>query len=91
MKRVTADASGKLVKLRGRAFLQVTLMGVDWSLPNTPPEPTLTPLMAVLRQIKPAGVFEGYFSFGLGLSHRTTYRFSTAHQPDRLILDLSRN
>jgi hypothetical protein len=47
--------------------------------------------MAVLRQLKPAGVFEGYFTFGLGLSYRTTYRFWVLHNPDRLVLDLNRH
>jgi hypothetical protein len=89
-KGVTADASGRPVMLEGRAFLRVTLMGLDWTFPNVPPEPTLTPRMAVLRQMKPAGVFEGYFAFGLGLSYRTSYHFCVLHWPDRLVLDLDR-
>ncbi len=90
VKRVREDASGKPVRLQGRAFLLVTLMGVDWSVQHMPAEPTLTPHFAVLRQLKPAGVFEAYYSFGLGLGYRTTYRFFTLRHPDRLVLDLHR-
>jgi hypothetical protein len=87
---VSQDASGKPVPLQGRAFLLVTLMNVNWTPPNVPTEPTLTSHLAVLRQLKPAGVFEGYYSFGLGLSRRVAYRFFVLHHPDRLVLDLYR-
>jgi len=90
VRRVLYDASGKPVSVMGRAFLGVTLMGLNWVPPNVPPEPTLTPGLAVLSQMVPAGVFEGYFSFGLGLSYRTRYQFSTRNHPDRLLLDLYR-
>lgn len=89
LRRVTEDGSGGPVRLEGRAFLQITLKGLDWTT-HVPAEPILTPRLAVIRQMKPAGVFEGYFTFGLGLAYRTTYRFSTARHPDRLILDLDR-
>jgi hypothetical protein len=90
VRTVRADGSGFPVHLEGRAFLQLTLTGVNWVPPNVPPEPTLTPRFAVLRQMKPAGVFEGVFTFGLGLSRRVHYRFSTLRHPDRLVLDLRR-
>jgi hypothetical protein len=91
VKRVRQDATGFPVRLEGKAFLHITLMGLDWSVKHTPAEPTLTPRMAVLRQLKPAGVFEGYFSFGLGLSYRATYRFFVLRNPVRLVLDLDRH
>jgi hypothetical protein len=90
VKRVMYDGSGKTASVMGRAFLHVTLMGLNDIPPNVPREPTLTPGLAVLNQMVPVGVFEGYFSFGLGLSYRTRYQFSTRHHPDRLLLDLDR-
>lgn len=89
VRSVTMDASGAPVRLEGRAFLLVTLMGLDWTN-HVPPEPVMTPRLAVLRQLKPAGVFEGYFSFGLGLAYRTSYEFTVLRRPDRLTLDLAR-
>ena len=88
VRAVHADGSGFPVRLEGRAFLQITLNGVDWF--HVPHEPTLTPRFAVLRQMKPAGVFEGVLTFGLGLSRRVRYGFCTLHHPDRLVLDLRR-
>jgi hypothetical protein len=85
--RVTEDASGTPVRLLGRAFLEVTLKDVNWT-DHVPAEPTLTPQFRVLRQMKPAGVFEAFFTFGLGLSHRTSFHLWTARHPDRVILDL---
>jgi hypothetical protein len=89
VRQVTADGSGLPVRLEGRAFLQVTLTGVKWDGSAVPPEPTLTPQFPALRQLKPAGVFEGYFTFGLGLSHRVRHRLYTLRRPDRVVLDLT--
>ena len=88
VRTVHADGSGFPVPLEGRAFLQLTLNGVEWL--HVPHEPTLTRRFAVLRQMKPAGAFEGVLTFGLGLSRRVQYRFSKLHHPDRLVLDLRR-
>jgi hypothetical protein len=91
VRSVHADASGLLVPLKGRAFVSVVLMNLDWSSPGAvPPEPTLTPNLAVLTQMKPAGVFEGYFSFGLGLAYKDGYHIWTSRHPDRVIVDLFR-
>lgn len=90
VRRVTADGSGAPVRLIGRAFLKITLTGLAWGVHDVPREPTLTPRFAVLRQLKPAGVFEGYFTFGLGLSRKASTHLFTLRHPDRLVLDLRR-
>ena len=57
---------------------------------RTAREPTLTPRFAVLRQLKRAVVFEGVFTFGLGLSRRVRYHEFALRHPDRVVLDLRR-
>lgn len=89
VRQVTADGSGLPVRLEGRAFLQVELTGVNWEGSAVPTEPTLTPRFKVLRQLKPAGVFEGYFTFGVGLNRRVHYRLYTLRRPHRVVLDLT--
>jgi hypothetical protein len=86
---VTMDGSGAPLSLEGHAFLLLTFIGVDATGRNAHERP-LAPHDALLRQVKPAGDFEGYLSFGLGLSHRTAYRFSVLRDPDRVLLDLTR-
>jgi hypothetical protein len=89
VKHMTMDASGAPVSFEGHALLLLTFIGVDATGRNARGRP-LTPNDAVLRQVKPAGDFEGYLSFGLGLSHRTGYRFSVLRHPDGVVLDLIR-
>jgi hypothetical protein len=88
VRQVVSDGSGKPVRLEGHAFLNVTLKDLEWTGRDVPREPTLTPRLHLLRQLKPSGVFEGYSSFGLGLSHKARYRFFTLRRPDRAVLDL---
>jgi hypothetical protein len=91
--RVSQDASGRPVTLDGSVFLQVMFFparAVDDNCHTTGAEETAAPHLDVLRQIKPAGDFEGYVSFGLGLSRRRGYRLFALHHPDRVVLDLTR-
>jgi hypothetical protein len=87
-----ADASGFPVPLEGRAFLNITFSPAHASEPGsfrpTAAERTATPRLAILRQVKPAGDFEGYVSFGLGLSRHARYHLFALHNPDRIVLDL---
>jgi hypothetical protein len=87
-----ADASGFPVPLEGHAFLNITFSPAHASEPGssrpTAAERTATPRLAILRQVKPAGDFEGYVSFGLGLSRHARYHLFALHNPDRIVLDL---
>lgn len=89
--RVLADGSGLTVRLEGRVFFHLTFFparGHDARCRSTPAERIASPHLSVLRQIKPAGDFEGHVSFGLGLSRHNGYHLFTLHHPDRVILDL---
>jgi len=89
-----ADASGLPIPLEGHAYLNLTFFPAHASVPGsprlTPAERVATPRLAILRQIKPAGDFEGYVSFGLGLSRRVRFRITKVANSDGVVLTLRR-
>ena len=89
--RVEGDPSGLPVPLLGHARMLVMLqiarahtLGGASLLPST-----LTPLCPNLRQVKVAGDFEGYVSFGLGLKRRTGFRIWQTTAPNRIVIDVA--
>lgn len=89
--RIYADASGLPVPLEGAAFLYIVLRvahATDAHCRGTAAERTATPRLREILQVKPAGDFEGYVSFGVGLRRRSRYRVFEAQHPDRLIIDV---
>jgi hypothetical protein len=89
--RVDGDPSGLPIPLLGTAKLHVELQiarahteGGRSLLPAT-----LTPRCPNLRQVKAAGDFEGYVSFGLGLDRRAGFRVWRASAPDRIVIDVA--
>jgi hypothetical protein len=84
VERVTQDASGRPVPLRGRAFLHVVFRHASEmeQLPvSSPPyrmtytgPSTITPGLGSLLQVKAAGDFEGHLGFGIGLAERVGFR-----------------
>lgn len=90
--QVVVDASGAPVPLEGQAFLSVTFEGAAAHRAQGPTDAMrpLSPHLAVLRDMKPTGDFEGYVSYGLGLSRQTAYQFFVLTRPDRVVLDLIR-
>jgi len=90
----SADASGSPVPLEGRAFFNLTLTPAHASYPRssrpTPAERSATPRLAILRQVKPAGDFEGYVGFGFGLSRHVGYHIFALRNPTRIVVDFSR-
>jgi hypothetical protein len=93
--RIAADASGLPIPLDGHAFLGVIFSPAhasDLAPPYLPTaaERTATPQLAIIRQVKPAGDFEGYVSFGIGLDRRVPYRVIARRHPDRISIELQR-
>ncbi|HKF00400.1 MAG TPA: hypothetical protein VKG45_15900 [Actinomycetes bacterium] len=96
---VTQDASGRPVPLRGSAFLRVVLRhasAVEQGLPAPPGyrrtwtgPSTVTTGFASLQQVRAAGDFEGYLSFGVGLGRRAGFRVLTLTGPPRVVLDVA--
>jgi hypothetical protein len=91
---VSQDAKGTAVPLPGRSFLRVVFHPASEAtkLPTGPPgyspPGTISPYFPTLLQVSAAGNFEGYVSFGLGLSGRAGYRVYTLTNPGRVVIDL---
>jgi hypothetical protein len=85
---VLTDAKGDVLPLPGRAFLRVVFhpsSGVQtYSGPGS-----ITPLYPTLLQVRAAGDFEGYLSFGIGLSQRAGFRVFTLTRPYRVVVDVA--
>ena len=85
---VRADASGKVVPLAGQAFLHLVFHPSSAYQTYHGPA-VLRPGLPSLLQISAAGDFEGYLSFGLGLSQRVGFTISTLSGPSRVIVDIA--
>lgn len=92
--QVTADASGLPVHVAGAAFLEVAIRnpGIDGRGNST----LRAPLPQVggfptLRDLQPAGAFEGVTSFGVGLSARVPFRVFALVAPGdgMIVLDVA--
>jgi hypothetical protein len=94
VKAVYADPKGTKIALPGRSYLHVVFRGASANCPQpahrtwTGPA-VLTPGYPQLLAVKAAGDFEGYLSFGLGLTARGPYHVSTLTGPDRVVIDVS--
>ena len=87
---VTADPSDEPVPLQGSAFMIVTVHSSASAQVGAPPAPQdrQQPGFPQLRELVGAGDFEGYVSYGLGLSSASGFRVSTLTDPFRLVVDL---
>ncbi|GAB2884120.1 AMIN-like domain-containing (lipo)protein [Nocardioides pacificus] len=84
---VTADGSGRVLRVAGRARL---LVWFDQAVAHdadgtTAPARTAYRLPNVLTTVR-AGDFEAVTSYGIGLAKRTPYTISTRRNPSRVIL-----
>ena len=89
-----SSSAAPQISLPGHSFLHVVFRGASgfcpqpahraWTGPNV-----LTPRYPQLLAVAAAGDFEGYLSFGLGLSARGPYHVSTLTGADRIVIDVS--
>jgi hypothetical protein len=91
---VTQDPSDQPIPLQGRAFIRVVLRGASTSPgPGGGPVPslvgTITPGFQSLKQVKAAGDFEHYLTFGIGLDDRVGFRVFTLTDPFRVVIDIA--
>jgi hypothetical protein len=97
--QVTEDGSGRVIRVRGGARLQVTVYGPAYDADG---DPTYTPanrreLSAVtgyrtFRQVAWAGTFEGYTNVGLGVRARLPFRVLQLPGPgsgSRVVIDVA--
>jgi hypothetical protein len=91
---VYEDPKGTPVPLAGKSRLHVVFRGASAFCPR-PAHLTwagpaaLTPRYPQLLMVKAAGDFEGYLSFGIGLTARGGYHVFTLTGPDRVVIDFS--
>ena len=89
---VTHDGSGLPVPLLGHARLLAVLQIARAHTANGAASlipAARTPLCPNLKQVKLAGDFEGYVSFGLGLHHQAGFRVWRATGPNRIVIDVA--
>lgn len=86
--QVVSDPKGDVVALPGQAFLRVVFNPANGYQTYTGPS-SITPNFRTLLQVRAAGDFEGYLSFGMGLSQRAGFRVFTLAQPYRVVVDVA--
>ncbi len=85
---VVSDAKGDVVELPGQAFLHVVFHPSSGYQTYTGPG-SITASFPALLQLRAAGDFEGYLSYGIGLSQRVGFRVFTLTQPFRVVIDMA--
>ena len=85
---VLSDPKGDVVALPGQAFLRIVFHPSS-GYQSYPGPSTITPVFPTLLQVRAAGDFESYLSFGIGLSQRAGFRVFTLTQPDRVVIDVA--
>jgi hypothetical protein len=88
--KLIADASGKRVRIAGRAILRVVLNPADAHDSSGPTVPrrrafALPNIMTTVR----AGDFEAVTTYGVGLAKRTPFRVFTLTDPARVVIDVT--
>jgi len=90
---VRTQGRGNELPLLGRAFLAVDFTGAgahdDNGQPSFAQIGGMTLNFPTLTQVGFAGDFEGYVTFGLGLSARAGFRVFKLANPPRLVIDLA--
>jgi hypothetical protein len=85
---VLSDARGDVVALPGRAFLRIVFHPSSGYRTYTGPD-SITPIFPALLQVRAAGDFESYLSFGAGLSQQVGFQVFSLTQPYRVVVDVA--
>lgn len=87
--QLTADGSGKPVRVAGRAVLRVVFNPADAHDANgsTAPRRTAYALPNVLTTVR-AGDFEAVTTYGIGVATKTSFTVSTLQDPARVVVDV---
>jgi hypothetical protein len=85
---VLSDPKGDVVALPGQAFLRIVFHPSSGYQTYSGPS-SITPIFPTLLQVRAAGDFESYLSFGIGLSQRAGFRVFTLTQPYRVVIDVA--
>jgi hypothetical protein len=85
----TMGASGQTVTLAGTAGVFITVHSATGATTFSGPTDILHPEFQVLREARQTQDFEGYVSWGLGLSRPACMRVFTLQDPARLVVDFT--
>jgi hypothetical protein len=85
---VVSDPKGTPVPLPGQAFLHIVLHPASGYLSYAGPA-VVSPMFPALLQARAAGDFEGYLSFGAGISQRAGFHIFTLTRPYRVVIDIA--
>lgn len=83
----TQGASGQSVTLAGKAGVLITVHSAQGTTTFTGSTDVATPGYKVLREARQVQDFEGYVSWGLGLSQASCMRVFVLDAPARLVVD----
>lgn len=86
---LTADGSGRPVRIAGRAVLRTTFGQADAHNADgaTAPARAAFGLPNILTAVR-AGDFEAVTTYGIGLAKKTPFRVSTLEHPGRVVIDI---
>lgn len=87
-----AEAGENIVKVHGKAFVEISLYPVRSSDENIEANNNLAIQqnrlkMPLIREVKPVEWFEGELRYVFGLRRRTPFRVQTLSNPTRLVVD----
>ena len=84
----TQGGSGQSVTISGTSGVLVTVHSATGATTFTGPTDLMHPEFQVLKEARQVQDFEGYVSWGLGLSKPACMRVFTLTDPARLVVDL---
>jgi hypothetical protein len=90
---LTEDPSDRPVHLAGDATIQVVFHGAnahdERGAGTVSPAGRFSPGLPSLKEVAPAGDFEGVVTYGLGVDHRVAFKVLELTGPARLVIDIS--
>jgi hypothetical protein len=90
--QLVEDASGRPVRLAGRAAIEVVFQGADahdgQGRPTVSPR-RFSPGLPSLKEVAQIGDFEAVVSYGLGVDHRVPFKVLELSDPSRVAVDIS--
>jgi hypothetical protein len=88
VEQVRQDGSGDVVRLAGRAFVQVTFEGTESR--GLTYRSRIKPGYPTLKEVAFVSSFEGYVNFGIGVAKGAGVRVFELDNPYRVVVDVGR-
>lgn len=85
------DPTGEPLAVKGDAFLQLGIYGIDWTTPSTDRYSGASVdggSLEVVEEVVFGGLFEAQQQILIGLDERTAYRMFALSDPARIVIDI---